>query len=119
MPEAGRLHGDRRVAQTVEWVAGAPRTSGAAERVYRAGSRSSACRRSGRSTAEGSFGAQADYRFNSEEGRDLVTGVAEQLGLRQQRGAAEKVGLVVAVIGGVGALVAVVAVLVMALTGRF
>jgi hypothetical protein len=34
-----------------------------------------------------------DFRFDSEEGRQLITGVAEQQGLAQRRGTAEKIGL--------------------------
>jgi hypothetical protein len=60
-----------------------------------------------------------DFRFDSEEGRQLVTGVAEQLGLTQRRGTAEKIGLVAAIIGGGGAVVTAVTVLVMVVLGKF
>ena len=105
-------------SQTIEWVAGAPRTAGSAERVH-GRVKEFGVQKVWAFDAQGNFGVQADYRFNSEEGRDLLTGVAKQLGLEQQRGGAEKTGLVFAIIGGVGALVAVVAVLVTALLGKF
>jgi hypothetical protein len=104
-------------SRTVEWVAGAP-TLGSAERVY-GRVKEFGAQKVWAFDARGDFGVQADYRFNSEEGRDLLTGVADQLGLEQRRGGAEKTGLVFAIIGGVGALVAVVVVLVMALLGKF
>jgi hypothetical protein len=47
-----------------------------------------------RRAAEGTFGVQAEYRFNSEEGRHLIEGAAQPLGLRQRRGTAEKLGLI-------------------------
>jgi hypothetical protein len=60
-----------------------------------------------------------DYSFNSEEGRQLITGIAEQLGLAQRRGTEEKIGIVAAIIGGGGAVVTVVVLLVMVLLGKF
>ena len=67
----------------------------------------------------GNFGVQADYRFNSEEGRDLINGVAEQLGLKQRRGGAEKIGLYVGVVGAVGAWSSSWPLLIAWLTGSF
>jgi hypothetical protein len=67
----------------------------------------------------GRFGVQADYRFSSEEGRQLVTGVAEQLGMRQRRGGAEKIGLYVGVAVGVGAVLVVLVNVVLLLTGYY
>ena len=69
--------------------------------------------------AEGRFGVQAEYRFDSEEGRDLITGVAGQLGPRQRRGWAERTGIIVGIIGAAGALITLVVLLVMWLTGGF
>ena len=60
-----------------------------------------------------------DFRLNSEEGRQLITGVAEHLGLAQRRGTAEKIGLVAAVIAGGGAVVIGLTLLVMAMLGKF
>lgn len=67
----------------------------------------------------GTFGVQADYRFHSEEGRDLVTGVAQELGLESRRGAAERFALVMAIIGGGGAILTTVVLLVALLLGKF
>lgn len=89
--------------RSVDWVAGVPRIAVDAERIR------------GRVIAlgrekvwafdtQGRFGAQADFRFDSEEGRELVTGVAEQLGLEIRRGTEERIGLVFAI----GTLVALV-----------
>jgi hypothetical protein len=104
-------------SRTVEWVAGSP-TMGSAERVY-GRVKEFGVQKVWAFDAQGNFGVQADYRFNSEEGRDLLTGVADQLGLKQRRGGAEKTGLIFGVIGAAGALVAVVAVIIMALLGKF
>ncbi|MEZ5096418.1 MAG: hypothetical protein R2731_10035 [Nocardioides sp.] len=60
-----------------------------------------------------------DLRFDSEEGRELVTATALGLGLRERRGAAERIGLAAAVVGGVGALVALVALVAGLVLGKF
>jgi hypothetical protein len=104
-------------SRTLEWVAGAP-TLGSAERVY-GRVKEFGVQKVWAFDARGDFGVHADYRFDSEEGRDLLTGVADQLGLEQRRGGAEKTGLVFAIVGGAGALLAIVVVLVMALLGKF
>lgn len=104
-------------SRTVEWVAGVP-TLGRAEVVH-GRVKELGVQKVWAFDDHGRFGVQADYRFGSEEGRDLVTGVARELGLTSRRGAAEKTGLVVGAIGLVGGLVAVVAVVVAALLGRF
>ena len=67
----------------------------------------------------GRFGRVVDFRFDSEEGRDLVTGIADQLDLRQRRGAAEKTGLVFGVVFGALTVIGIVVVLVLLATGRF
>lgn len=89
--------------RAVDWVAGVPRTAATAERVR---GRVIALGREKvwAFDAQGRFGPQADFRFDSEEGRELVTGVAGQLGLRSRRGTEERIGLVFAV----GTLVALV-----------
>lgn len=51
----------------------------------------------------------ASSRSSSEDGRRLIETAAEQLGLAQRRGTAEKVGLVFAIAGGVMALGALLA----------
>ncbi|WP_445256494.1 hypothetical protein [Nocardioides aurantiacus] len=53
---------------------------------------------------DGSAGRVVDYRFDSGESRDLVRGPARELGWREVRGTAEKIGLYV----GVGTLVLLV-----------
>ena len=117
VPEAG-VYTVTDESQTVEWVAGVPRTSGSVERVY-GRVKEFGVQKVWAFDEHGRFGVQADYRFNSEEGRDLITGVAGQLGMKSQRGGAEKTGLVFAVIGGVGALVTAVVLIVAALMGKF
>ena len=104
-------------ALTVEWEAGVPTLSGSVER-----SRGRVWELSAEKVwafdSKGDFGRVVDYRFDSEEGRRLVTGVAKQLGLKQKRGGEEKIGLVVALVGGVGAVLALVVLGVLALLGR-
>jgi len=105
-------------SRTLEWVAGVPQLKGSAERQY------------GRVIElgvqkvwafdeHGHFGVQADYRFNSEEGRDLVTGIAGQLGLELRRGAAERAGLYVGIFAAAGSVVVLIALLIAWLTGQF
>ena len=62
---------------------------------------------------------QADYTFSSEEGRELITDLAEQLGLEQRRGTAERIGLYFAVVGLVGAAITLVVNLILWLTGYY
>ncbi|MGB0102191.1 MAG: hypothetical protein WBP61_18070 [Nocardioides sp.] len=104
-------------SRTVEWAAGVP-TTGSAERVY-GRVKEFGVQKVWAWDEQGRFGVQADYRFNSEEGRDLLAGVAQELGFEQRRGGAEKTGLVVGLIGAVGALAAIIAVVVAALLGKF
>jgi hypothetical protein len=59
-----------------------------------------------------------DYRFNSEEGRDLVTTVADHLGLRQERGTSEKIGLWVALLTVAGLVVCGIVIGILALAGK-
>lgn len=105
-------------SQTVEWVAGTPQLKGSAERQY------------GRVIEvgfqkvwafdeHGNFGVQADYRFNSEEGRQLIVAVADRLGLKQRRGAAEKAGLYIGVATGVLCVLGAIVLGVFALAGGF
>jgi len=117
MPEAG-VYTVTDESRTVEWVAGTPRTTASAERVY-GRVKEFGVQKVWAFDAQGDFGVQADYRFNSEEGRDLLRGVADQLGLEEKRGGVEKIGLVFGIIGGVGALAAIVVVVAMALMGKF
>ena len=104
-------------SRTVEWAAGAP-TLGRAERQY-GRVKEFGVQKVWGFDAQGDFGVQADYRFNSEEGRDLITGVASELGLKQRRGAAEKTGLYVGIVCAIGAAITAVVLVVLALTGYF
>ncbi|MGH8880923.1 MAG: hypothetical protein ACRD0P_26810, partial [Stackebrandtia sp.] len=60
----------------------------------------------------GADGAESGFRFNSEEGRRKITDTAKALGWTIGMSTQTKIGLVAGIIGGVGALVAVVAVLI-------
>ena len=68
---------------------------------------------------DGGYRKVVDAEWDVAAGRHLVQRVGAELGLRQRRGTAEKVGLVAALIGVGSAVVAGVAVLVIALTGGF
>ncbi|MGV3561664.1 MAG: hypothetical protein ACO1ON_00155 [Nocardioides sp.] len=105
-------------ARSVEWVAGTPRVAATAERQY-GRVKELGAQKVWAFDEQGRFGVQADFRFGSEEGRDLVTGVAQQLGLELRRGGAERVGLWAAGLVGVGAVVGLVLAVVLALTGYF
>jgi hypothetical protein len=81
-------------AREVEWVAGTPRVSATASRqVGRV--KEFGVQKVWAFDENGKFGKVVDYRFNSEEGRDLITLIADNLGLKQERGTAEKIGLYV------------------------
>lgn len=104
--------------RTVEWVAGTPRTGATIERqVGRV--KEVGFQKIWAFDEHGEFGVQADYRFSSEEGRQLVTGIADAMGLQQRRGTAEKAGLAAGVITLALIAVGVVVVLVLWLTGAF
>lgn len=103
--------------QRIEWVAGAPRTAASAERMRGRQIRFGAEKIWALGT-DGRVGPVVDYRFDSEEGRQLISLVGERLGLESKRGIEERVGLTFALIGGVGALVAVVVLVVLAVLGK-
>lgn len=105
-------------ARSVEWVAGTPRVAATAERQH-GRVKELGAQKVWAFDEEGRFGVQADYRFGSEEGRDLVTGVAQQLGLELRRGGAERIGLWFGIVAGVGAVLVVVVNLVLLLTGYY
>lgn len=50
-----------------------------------------------------------DYVFRSSDGQGMIRDAAEQAGWRERRGAAERVGIVAGVVGGIGAVAALVA----------
>jgi hypothetical protein len=90
-------------SREVEWVAGVPRASATASRqVGRV--KEFGVQKIWAFDEQGNFGKVVDYRFNSEEGRDLVTMIGDRIGLKQQRGTSEKIGLYV----GLGTLAALV-----------
>ena len=98
-------------AREVRWTAGVPRIAASTQR--QAGR--IIARRFERSWAVGEDGQVnrvVDYRLDSEEGRALVTAAAQQLGLVSRRGTVERIGLVLGLIGAVGALIAAVVLLV-------
>lgn len=59
----------------------------------------------------GQFGKVVDYTFNSAEGRALIDTVAQGDGWKKTMSARTKVGVAFAIVGGLGALITVVAVL--------
>jgi hypothetical protein len=105
-------------AREVEWVAGTPRVSATASRqVGRV--KEFGVQKVWAFDENGQFGKVVDYRFNSEEGRDLITLIADNLGLKQERGTAEKIGLYVG-LGTIAALVVCGIVIgILALAGAF
>jgi len=105
-------------AREVEWVAGVPTAKASASRVMGRVVEIGA-EKVWAVDATGRFGVQADYRFNSEEGRGLITGVAEQLHLTSRRGSSEKIGLYLGIFAAVGAVLTAIILVVLALTGYF
>lgn len=104
-------------AREVEWVAGVPRVAaGTARQVGRV--KELGVQKVWAFDERGRFGPVVDFRFSSEEGRDLVTGVADQLGLRLRRGTEETIGLLFALVAVVGLVVGGAVVGVLALLGR-
>jgi hypothetical protein len=105
-------------SRDVEWVAGTPRIAASLE-VNRGRIISFSKQKVWAFDEHGNFGVQADYRFNSEEGRALVEGVAKQLGLKQRRGMEEKIGLFFAVLAIGGLVIGGIIVGILALLGAF
>jgi hypothetical protein len=102
----------------VRWGAGVPGFSGSSSRSL-GRLKTFGAQKSWALDEHGRLRPVVEFRFDSEEGRQLITGVAEQLGLTQRRGTAEKIGLVAAIIGGGGAVVTAVSLLVMVVLGKF
>lgn len=61
---------------------------------------------------DGNVGAVVDYSFDSNEGKRLIDGLAQHLGLTKTMNNTARFGLVMAVIGVVSALVAVIVLLI-------
>ena len=94
-------------AFTLEWEAGVPTLSGSVERT-RGHVKEVGFEKVWAFDRNGRFGKVVDVRFDSEEGRRLIRDAAAQVGLRKERGTAEKIGLAFAVIGALGALLTLV-----------
>jgi hypothetical protein len=101
--------------RTVRWVSGIPTLKRTQRSLGRVKMRRA---QSVWGTDEhGNFGMQSDYQFDSEEGRELLVGIADQLGLKQRMGGAEKAGLYGGLAGVGVAVLALVIVGILALTG--
>lgn len=105
-------------SRELEWVAGVPSMRASVTRV-RGRVVEFGATKVWAFDAEGRFGVQADYRFGSEEGRDLITGVAQQLQLTSRRGLEERIGLYVGMFAAVGSVITVIVLVVLALGGYF
>ena len=103
-------------SRSLEWVAGAPRISASRE-VTKGRIIEFSKQKVWAFDEHGNFGVQADYRFRSEEGRDLIEGVAKQLGLEQRRGMEEKLGMFFAALAIGGLLIGGIVVGILALLG--
>ena len=103
-------------SRSMDWVAGVPRVSASATRqIGRV--KEFGVQKIWAFEEHGQFGNVVDYRFNSEEGRDLVTTVADRLGLKQERGTSEKIGLWVALLTVAGLVVCGIVIGILALAG--
>jgi hypothetical protein len=105
-------------SRSLDWVAGVPQLKASAERQYGRVIEFGA-QKVWAFDERGRFGVQADYRFNSEEGRDLITGVADQVGLTLKRGGVEKGALYFGIAVAIGAVIVAVLNLVLWLTGYY
>jgi hypothetical protein len=105
-------------ARTLEWVAGTPRIAASAG-VTKGRVISFSREKVWAFDEHGNFGVQADYRFNSEEGRGLIETVAKRLGLEQRRGTEEKIGMFFAALAIGGLLIGGIVVGILALLGTF
>jgi hypothetical protein len=103
-------------ARTLEWVAGTPRIAASAG-VTKGRVISFSREKVWAFDEHGNFGVQADYRFNSEEGRGLIETVAKRLGLEQRRGTEEKIGMFFAALAIGGLLIGGIVVGILALLG--
>lgn len=102
--------------RSVEWVAGTPRVAASVE-VNKGRVIEFSRQKVWAFDEHGNFGVQADYRFNSEEGRQLITSVAQQLELKQRRGTEERIGIFVAALAIGGLVIGGLVVAVLALLG--
>ncbi len=103
-------------SRTVEWVAGAPRIAGSVE-VFKGRKIEFGSEKIWAFDEHGRFGRVADYKFDSREGRDLIEGVAGQLGMKQKRGPEERIALFFAALAIGGLVIGGIVVAVLALAG--
>ncbi len=103
-------------SRTLEWVAGTPRIAASGE-VKRGRVIERGWQKVWAFDKHGEFGVQAEYRFDSEEGRRLITGVAGELGLAQRRGTEERIALAAAAVAIGGLVIGGIVVAVLALSG--
>jgi hypothetical protein len=92
------------VSRRVDWVAGVPRLAGSVQ-VFSGRTKEWTFERVWAFDEHGRFTKVADYRFSSEEGRGLIEGVAEELGLEQRLPWQAKVGVAAALVSLGGLLI--------------
>ncbi|GAA5154286.1 hypothetical protein GCM10023340_37590 [Nocardioides marinquilinus] len=107
---------------TVEWAAGAdvgggvPRPTLKAQAGFSQGTfRSKSFRKELGVDDDGNVGAVVDYSFDSAEGNRLIDEQAQRLGLTKKMNKTARIGLVFALVGVLGALVAGVVLVVLAI----
>lgn len=106
------------VERRVDWVAGVPRAAASAS-VSRGRTWGAGAEKVWALGDDGRISAVVDYRFDASEGRELVETAARSLGLTQRRGTEERIAIGFALVGGVGALLTVVVLLVLLALGKF
>lgn len=111
------------ISQTVAWQAGADVSGGVPRPVLRASAgfakgtfRSKSFRKEYGVDDDGSYGAVVDYSFDSGEGNRIIDDAAQRLGLTKKINPTARLGLVLAIIGVVSAILALV---VLFATGAF
>jgi hypothetical protein len=113
-PEAGTYDVTDK-SMTVQWAAGADVSGGVPKPTLKASAgfsqgtfRTKSFRKEFGVDDDGNVGAVVDYSFDSGEGNRLIDEQAQRLGLTKKMNRTARFGLVVALIGVLGALVAVV-----------
>lgn len=108
---------------TVTWQAGADVSGSVPRPVLQAAAgfskgtfRSKSFRKEYGVDDDGSYGAVVDYSFDSGEGNRLIDDAAQRLGLTKKINPTARLGLVLAIVGVVGAILAIV---VLFATGAF
>lgn len=106
------------VERRVDWVAGVPAASASAS-LKRGRFIGFGFEKVWALDDDGRISAVVDYRFDASEGRQLVETAAKSMGLIQRRGTEERIAIGFAIVGGVGAVITVVVLLVLLLLGKF